>query len=62
MELNELPADGGEAPAGCCLLTASTASDSRNACYFRGLTIHISILSVQPRRTARHGEKTFYYE
>lgn len=47
MELNELPADVGEALAGCFLLT-SNASDNNNLCYFSGLTIHISILSVQP--------------
>lgn len=49
MELNELPADVGEALAGSFLLTTSNASDNNNLCYFSGLTIHISILSVQPR-------------
>lgn len=62
MELNELPADGGEALAESRLLTTNSTSDSRNCCYFSGLTIHMSILRVQPCRTARHGEKTFYYK
>ena len=57
MLLNELPADGGEALAGSCLLMTSSSEDSRSCCYFSGLTIHIS---VQPCRTARQGEKTFY--
>lgn len=60
MELNELPVDGGEALAGSFLLTACNASDNNNLCYFIGLAIHISILSIQPCRTPRHDEQTFY--
>lgn len=47
MELNELPVDGGETPAGSCLLTRKNALDGINLCNFTGLQSKILFESCE---------------
>lgn len=47
MELNELPVDGGETPAGSCLLTRKNALDGRNLCNFSGLQSKLQFESCE---------------
>lgn len=47
MELNELPVDGGETPAGSCLLTRKNALDGRNSCNFSGLQSQLQFESCE---------------
>lgn len=47
MELNELPVDGGETPAGCCLLTRKNALDRTSLCNSSGLQSKLQFESCE---------------